>query len=85
MASEFELLAYFMENKGIALSREKILNNVWVRNILAVGIGIHHIYRNIIYAADIIQFFLEFLSAVSPAAGSIADSLIAARWGRRAS
>lgn len=26
---EFELLAYFMENKGTALSREKILNNVW--------------------------------------------------------
>lgn len=26
---EFELLAYFMENKGIALSREKILNAVW--------------------------------------------------------
>ncbi len=26
---EFELLAYFVENKGIALSREKILNNVW--------------------------------------------------------
>ena len=26
---EFELLNYFMENKGIALSREKILNNVW--------------------------------------------------------
>ena len=26
---EFELLAYFMENAGIALSREKILNNVW--------------------------------------------------------
>lgn len=26
---EFELLAYFMENKGIALSREKILNRVW--------------------------------------------------------
>lgn len=26
---EFELLAYFMENQGIALSREKILNNVW--------------------------------------------------------
>lgn len=26
---EFELLAYFMENKGIALSREKILNGVW--------------------------------------------------------
>ena len=26
---EFELLAYFMENEGIALSREKILNNVW--------------------------------------------------------
>lgn len=26
---EFELLAYFLENKGIALSREKILNNVW--------------------------------------------------------
>ena len=25
---EFELLAYFMENKGIALSREKILNSV---------------------------------------------------------
>ncbi len=26
---EFELLAYFMENQGVALSREKILNNVW--------------------------------------------------------
>ena len=26
---EFELLSYFMENAGIALSREKILNHVW--------------------------------------------------------
>ncbi len=26
---EFELLSYFVENEGIALSREKILNNVW--------------------------------------------------------
>ena len=26
---EFELLAYFMENQSVALSREKILNNVW--------------------------------------------------------
>ena len=26
---EFELLAYFMENRGIALSRGKILNSVW--------------------------------------------------------
>ena len=26
---EFELLVYFAENEGIALSREKILNNVW--------------------------------------------------------
>lgn len=26
---EFELLVYFIENKGIALSREKILNSVW--------------------------------------------------------
>lgn len=26
---EFELLAYFIENKGLALSREKILNHVW--------------------------------------------------------
>lgn len=26
---EFELLVYFIENKDIALSREKILNNVW--------------------------------------------------------
>ena len=26
---EFELLVYFVENKGIALSREKILNHVW--------------------------------------------------------
>ena len=26
---EFELLTYFMENAGIALSRENILNNVW--------------------------------------------------------
>lgn len=26
---EFELLSFFVENQGIALSREKILNNVW--------------------------------------------------------
>ena len=26
---EFELLTYFMENHSVALSREKILNNVW--------------------------------------------------------
>ena len=26
---EFELLSYLVENQGIALSREKILNNVW--------------------------------------------------------
>lgn len=26
---EFELLAYFLENAGIALSRERILNSVW--------------------------------------------------------
>lgn len=26
---EFELLTYFISNKGVALSREKILNNVW--------------------------------------------------------
>ena len=26
---EFELLTYFIENKGLALSREKILNAVW--------------------------------------------------------
>jgi DNA-binding response OmpR family regulator len=26
---EFELLTYFMENAGLALSREKILNSVW--------------------------------------------------------
>ena len=26
---EFELLAYFITNQGVALSRERILNNVW--------------------------------------------------------
>ena len=26
---EFELLTYFVNNKGVALSRERILNNVW--------------------------------------------------------
>ena len=26
---EFELLIYFVDNQGMALSREKILNNVW--------------------------------------------------------
>lgn len=26
---EFELLTYFLTNQGVALSREKILNNVW--------------------------------------------------------
>ena len=28
-SKEFELITYFAENQGIALSREKILNNVW--------------------------------------------------------
>ena len=28
-SNEFELITYFAENQGIALSREKILNNVW--------------------------------------------------------
>ena len=27
--TDFELMTYFAENQGIALSREKILNNVW--------------------------------------------------------
>ena len=26
---EFELLTYFVMNQGVALSRERILNNVW--------------------------------------------------------
>jgi DNA-binding response OmpR family regulator len=29
---EFELLTYFIENQGLALSRETILNNVWNYN-----------------------------------------------------
>ena len=29
LLKEFELLLYFVENKGIALSRENILNAVW--------------------------------------------------------
>ena len=29
VGEEFELLCYFLENKGIALSREKILSSVW--------------------------------------------------------
>ena len=29
---EFELLTYFVENQGLALSRETILNNVWNYN-----------------------------------------------------
>ena len=28
-AKEFELLSYFIDNRGVALSRERILNNVW--------------------------------------------------------
>ena len=35
---EFELLTYFMENAGIALSREKILNNVWNYDYLGNGV-----------------------------------------------
>ena len=29
LQKQFELLNYFLVNKGVALSREKILNNVW--------------------------------------------------------
>ncbi|WP_026507246.1 response regulator transcription factor [Butyrivibrio sp. MC2013] len=28
-SKEFELLSYFIENRGVALTREKILDNVW--------------------------------------------------------
>ena len=38
---EFELLAYFVENQGIALSREKILNNVWNYDYFARTIDTH--------------------------------------------
>ncbi len=34
---EFQLLVYFMENKGIALSREKILNHVWNYDYFEIG------------------------------------------------
>ena len=34
---EFELLVYFIENKGVALSREKILSSVWIRTVWGVG------------------------------------------------
>ena len=34
---EFELLTYFAENQGIALSREKILNNVWNYDFFGVA------------------------------------------------
>ena len=33
---EFELLTYFLENQGIALSREKILNSVWNYDYLSL-------------------------------------------------
>ena len=42
---EFELLTYFMENVGIALSREKILNNVW--NYDYFGDAIRLIYSHV--------------------------------------
>lgn len=35
---EFELLSYFIENRGIALSREKILNNVWNYDYLVMPV-----------------------------------------------
>ena len=34
---EFELLQYFMENNGIALSRERILNSVWNYDYFEIG------------------------------------------------
>ena len=40
---EFELLAYFMENKGIALSREKILNGVWNYDYFGDALSLIHI------------------------------------------
>ena len=33
---EFELITYFAENQGIALSREKILNNVWNLSLIHI-------------------------------------------------
>ena len=36
---EFELLTYFVKNKGLALSRENILNNVWNYDYLRSKLG----------------------------------------------
>ena len=33
---EFELLTYFIENQGVALSREKILNHVWNLSLIHI-------------------------------------------------
>ena len=35
---EFELLEYFISNKGVALSRDKIINIVWIYDYFGVGI-----------------------------------------------
>ena len=43
---EFELLAYFIENQGIALSREKILNNVWNYDYLGMRERSIHMSRS---------------------------------------
>ncbi len=43
---EFELLTYFVENQGIALSREKILNNVWDYDYLEMQEPLIHMLRS---------------------------------------
>lgn len=43
---EFELLTYFLENEGIALSREKILNSVWNYDYFGDAVPLTHMLRN---------------------------------------
>ena len=43
---EFELLTYFLENQGIALSREKILNSVWNYDYLGMPEPLIHMSKN---------------------------------------
>ena len=43
---EFELLTYFLENQGIALSREKILNSVWNYDSLEMPVRLIPMSRN---------------------------------------
>jgi DNA-binding response OmpR family regulator len=46
-AKEFDLLEFFLKNKNVALSREKIIENVWEQDIIIESRQVDHLIKRL--------------------------------------